>query len=338
LFSLLPGLRFAAPVTASGFMGVEVFFVLSGFIIAYNYAESLSERGSYRRYLWARAARIYPVHLATLAAMGVLFAGAAVAKLPLNAEPRNIVRTFAANILMLQALPSIQAINTPSWSVSCECAAYIIFPFLGWWAARLSARRALAWAVVVISAGIVAILAIGTTASLPPGTVKGNWPISYPVMWSRIGCEFPAGVLLWAWWRYRAGSRWWDWVAVGSAGAVIAVCCSTGPSPAKLLALPAIALFVVACSLASGFVRKFLSARLMQWGGRISYSLYMTHFIVLLIGTKLVGWHRFDGAPLLERIFALAVWIGVVGATAAASFYLVEEPVRRLMRRVPRST
>jgi peptidoglycan/LPS O-acetylase OafA/YrhL len=336
LFALLPGLRPAAPLVASGFLGVEIFFVLSGFIIAYNYAESLSEGGSYRRYLWARAARIYPVHLAALAAVGVLIAGAALAKVPLNSEARNTFGNFAANVLMAQALPNFQAINSPAWSVSCEFAAYLVFPLLGWWAARLTARRALAWAAAIVVAGVVLVHLIAPVVGPTLASNGGFWTASSPraMLWVRIGCEFPAGVLLWAWSRDRVCSRRWDWIAVGAAIAVATVCCSIGPSPAEFVVLAAVALFVVACSLASGFVHDLLSTRLMQWGGRISYSLYMTHYLVFLVAKKLIGWERYEGSSPEVRIAVLAVWMGLVIAVAAACFYLVEEPARRLLRRM----
>ena len=51
-----------------GYLGVDIFFVLSGFVLAYNYA---GVRLTYAGFLWKRLARIYPVNLVTLAAVGV---------------------------------------------------------------------------------------------------------------------------------------------------------------------------------------------------------------------------------------------------------------------------
>ena len=65
----LPGL------VAKGYLGVELFFVLSGFILSHVYLQAAGEkRFSYRGFLWARIARVYPLHLATLIGVGGLAA------------------------------------------------------------------------------------------------------------------------------------------------------------------------------------------------------------------------------------------------------------------------
>ena len=56
-----------------GFVGVSFFFILSGFIIAYNYQQKLVERKVSKRQFWvARIARIYPLHIATLLGVAVI--------------------------------------------------------------------------------------------------------------------------------------------------------------------------------------------------------------------------------------------------------------------------
>src|SRR5579871_4886437 len=78
LFHYWPNLTLAAPpaLVAKGYLGVELFFVLSGFILCHVYLPPFEEgRFKYADFLWARLARIYPMHLMTL--LGVGFMGGA---------------------------------------------------------------------------------------------------------------------------------------------------------------------------------------------------------------------------------------------------------------------
>src|SRR5689334_3784923 len=64
---------FTSPIVQRGYLGVEVFFTLSGFILCHVYLSSVDEgRFRYGSFLWNRLARIYPLHLAALTAMGTM--------------------------------------------------------------------------------------------------------------------------------------------------------------------------------------------------------------------------------------------------------------------------
>ena len=78
-FHFTPSLGGGMPaLVAKGYLGVELFFVLSGFILSHVYMESFGDRRfRYPDFLWARLARIYPVHLATLAGLGLVVGAAA---------------------------------------------------------------------------------------------------------------------------------------------------------------------------------------------------------------------------------------------------------------------
>src|ERR1700730_4495727 len=124
-----------------GYLAVDMFFVLSGFVITHVYKEGFAQRvtgRSYRDFLKARVARIYPLHITVL----LLFVATATAEraasyalrgsfepVPLLGE--RSVGGFFANIVMLQGLWARElSWNDPAWSISLEFLAYLLFPLL----------------------------------------------------------------------------------------------------------------------------------------------------------------------------------------------------------------
>ena len=118
------------PLIAFGSNGVGIFFILSGYVIAFNYLDwfqdGLDRRGTF---LWARVTRITPMHLIGLALM------TPVTLLSFQSDPREPVSISAIswllNLLHIQGWipsPSFNTWNLPSWSISAEMFFYFVFP------------------------------------------------------------------------------------------------------------------------------------------------------------------------------------------------------------------
>lgn len=332
LYGLFPGTEAVlGPWIRSGFLGVEVFFVLSGFIIAYNYADRFAafSWSGYRAFLELRFARIYPVHLVTLLAMLALVLGARTLGVALSADGGYTPLSFAVNLLNAQAVFGIPAWNSPAWSISAEFAAYLAFPLI---ALRLVRLR-------TASAGLVAaglLVVVGAAAMLAAGALVVDSPTGFLLVWLRIAFEFTAGCCLYAGWRWLDQRRFgWRWdataaVSVLALGVALEFVGVEGTQP--LVTLPVIALFVLACAGATGPVGRLLGSRLLLWGGRISYSVYMTHFIVLMVLGVLLPVSRFADAGLGVRVAVMAGEYAVVIAAGAACYHLIEEPSRKAIR------
>lgn len=137
ILSGIPSSVGLAPAMEKGYLGVDLFFCLSGFILGHVYANELEGQGSSltsftKRFLVKRFARLYPVYfLSTLLAILII----SVAKwqrhnfdhLPIEIlEPINVMK----NLALVQYWDNSYSINYPAWSVSAEFLAYLVFPIL----------------------------------------------------------------------------------------------------------------------------------------------------------------------------------------------------------------
>jgi len=120
-------------VFSQGFLAVDFFFVLSGFIIAYTYSDRFSEFtwSNYRVFLWKRFARIYPLHLFVM----LLFVSITVVIFITGRPPDSRwypVDGFFFKVLLIDAWWTGYATtwNVPSWSISAEWFVYLTFPCL----------------------------------------------------------------------------------------------------------------------------------------------------------------------------------------------------------------
>jgi peptidoglycan/LPS O-acetylase OafA/YrhL len=156
IVALLPGVSPILSVAAAGRLGVDLFFILSGFILTYNYLDEFRtlRLRDYGRFLWLRLARIYPVHLFALAAVVAIVVAAKTIGLPVNPAHMYTTPTVVTNVLMVHAWTGMELTwNYPAWSISAEWFAYLAFPVAALALGRVrSARLALAGAVVAIAA------------------------------------------------------------------------------------------------------------------------------------------------------------------------------------------
>nr|WP_042250170.1 acyltransferase [Nitrospina sp. Nb-3] len=114
----------------SGFVMVDLFFCLSGFIFFWKYAESIQRREiDFKKFLYLRWTRLYPLHLTTL-----LFVAIAQFLIHSNHNAAfvyqfNDVRHFVLNLFMVSqwGLEEGLSFNGPAWSISVEMFLYIAF-------------------------------------------------------------------------------------------------------------------------------------------------------------------------------------------------------------------
>jgi peptidoglycan/LPS O-acetylase OafA/YrhL len=294
-----------------GWIMVDLFFVISGFIFAHVYLSDGRMTCDAGRFARARFARLYPLHLAMLLAAALVFAAGTPASVDYAS---NDTWHFVLNLLMLQesGLNHGMSFNLPSWSISVEVICYVIFYVV---ASRFHARLGLV-AVVIAVAGL--LVTLGPDPSLDHI--------------GRGACGFFAGVLAH---RLReSGPR------------VLAAVCLLGvlllgsrllPLHPKISAgaIVGLTLFPVLVILAPRIA--VLRAPVLLWLGQRSYSIYMLH-APLFMGINVA---LFAGQPVAPEW----VWATLIGAWVAlllladASYRYLENPARRWINtvRVPRA-
>ena len=118
------------PLAGMGYLGVDLFFILSGFVLSYVHGEAFRRDplGAYPHFLGRRIARIFPVWLVVLAVFAV--------KHRATIEPEYLF-IYAILAQAWGGVPT-QLLNPPGWSVSLEWAVYLLFPLIAFAPLRIA--------------------------------------------------------------------------------------------------------------------------------------------------------------------------------------------------------
>jgi peptidoglycan/LPS O-acetylase OafA/YrhL len=291
---------------AQGNLAVDLFFILSGFVIALNYGDRLA--GDWRAtgdFLFRRFARIYPLHLLILAGFAA-YAGAAILFGTATLEGQD-PGYFAASLLLVQNWGFFGALkwNVPAWSISTEAFAYLLFPIL---LRLLPLRRA--WLLVSI------VLLLGLSVPLFFAATDTSFPDAVPQTGLfRCVVQFAMGMLLCELWRRLHGRR--------LATPLFAAAVLLGLAYA-LLGLPVVSLAWAALVLGLALTGKGpLHAPVLVWLGRISYATYLCHYLALTIFKFLV---LEPGRPVPPSL--LILYLLIVLAASALLYHGFERPAQ----------
>jgi peptidoglycan/LPS O-acetylase OafA/YrhL len=321
------------PIAGQGDLGVDLFFLLSGFVLAHNYLERLGARPSLSGaidFLWLRVARIWPLYMVAILGGGLLLSW----RFTLWGTRPNVPLTLShlvSQTLMVQQWGAAQVPDTswtgPAWSISAEWLAYLAFPLLAVVVWRL--RRHAAPGLVLVLAGLVLLPTLLWTAQ--------SHTQAAPYMWlARLASEFTCGALLSAATGHdgsrlaRAGG-WLAPVAVVTTAAWLYVAEQVGRpwmGPLVLAAFPAL---VLGLAHGEGRLHRWLGSPLMVLGGGLSFALYLVHVPLLKLFRDAVA----HGAVPLDpdlRLYGELVIALVSILLAWVLFRHVEEPARHRLR------
>lgn len=306
-------------LTQHGYLAVDLFFVLSGFVLAMVHGRDTFDAGGYRGFLRKRLARVYPLY----AAVTLVTIGAAI----LAGDPPFSIGRLLVNAALIQAWGVGASIVSPAWSLSAEFAAYLLFPLLCavlLWGSRLHAVAGAATIVLLLAFVSVhdPIVRAGPLDLFQSNTVA-------PLV--RCLCGFSLGLL--AFRLHRAPTtRWldWDFTSTGLAVAVIGLLFVPGSDVAvALLCGPLVATLA---RQPRSLVGRQLSAAPVHWLGQISYAIYLTHFLLRdRMREPLEDWLVAHGVPQASWVAGMST-IAAVLVVASLAHYTIEKPARVALR------
>lgn len=323
-----------------GYLGVSVFFTLSGFLITtlLLVEHERTDAVSFRRFYSRRIKRLLPASLLCLLAIVIAYWSGEFRFVP-NMRGQlwgslgqiyNWVQIEGSSSYadLFGQAPAVVSPLEHYWSLAIEEQFYIVWPVTAWLVIRRCRRRGTdAVRAMLLLTAVCAVAAPILTSLTSPKF--GYW--STP---TRLG-ELLVGASAAAW-HHRGGrlpswSRWMALVAVGVL-ALLAMKLPVGAGPAYTGWMTPIALVSGALILSlqvPGQLRSLLSLTPVVWLGRVSYGVYLFHWPVFVL-LRVHGWQ-------LDRPFGFGVALSITLAIAALSFYLVEQPVREAVWR-PRVT
>ncbi len=332
--------RDATGLLSKGYLWVDFFFLLSGFILAHVYGESLSGPRRWTAmidYLWARFARIYPLHMLTF---GLVVIIALTYPLFLPQVKDGSWETFMAwraipsNLLLTHAMNQHTYLswNIVSWSIGAEWWTCVFTVGLLILLHRGPARFAAAMIVVAFA------LLAGLVYALPDHVLD----ITYNWGFFRCLFEFVIGLALYRLWR----EGWFDWAGRGgwSVAALAAVAAVFHFRPPDLIVIPLFAVLITGLATGRSLLDTVLRSAPLQHLGQISYSLYLMHGVAFSAFWFAMPWAKAHfGVPSEEgRLAYAAAFVVIVVAASHLTYYGVERPARlwlmRLRHRSPHTS
>jgi peptidoglycan/LPS O-acetylase OafA/YrhL len=327
----------------NAYLWVDFFFILSGFIMTHVYLDRFKSGVSfveYRSYLFARFARIYPLHLFTLFLLVSLeffkLFGLNISAFTHKFNPTALF----ANLALLQAFdlncPPLFWCDTywnePAWSISVEFVVYCIFPLL---LLALTIIQPKFESIVYI----ITLIAIFFLIKVTRGSLDSI--IGIPAI-ARCSLECILGILTYRVYRRGNYRKYWNLNLLGIGSLIwIGLILHHGSDRFRSLAdwsiLPGFSVLILAVAVNnSGSIARLLDSRLLLYLGTISYSIYLVHWpISELLNTV---WRSEFNLPFgsgfndLQASIALCGFIFTTIFTASLTCQFIEIPTRNYLK------
>jgi peptidoglycan/LPS O-acetylase OafA/YrhL len=337
---------FVTTAIGRGNVAVPFFFVLSGFVLAYNYVSP--DRDIDRPRFWqARVARVYPTYLLSLLVALPLLRGQLLGYYGYSADvaAQHALVIVPLTVLMLQTWWPVHEVavnwNVPAWSLGVEAFFYAVFPLLAI-PLRRARPRALVAAAALLSVAA-ALVALVVVPALPAsGSLLG---IRGPFWWEAQPllhlASFALGMVcgrLFTATRPARRRALWGALGIASVAAACALIAFTSVATYDAVVLPLLpglfALVVLTLAVGAGPLARFLGAGPIVLLGEASYALYLLHVpvfpFVRFAWTRAFG-ARTDALGEQSPLFMLTYVVAAVVTSVLVYLYFEGRARRRVL-------
>ncbi len=313
-----------------GYLWVDFFFILSGFVLSYVYGIEHPERRTFHEithYLIARFARIYPLHLISLAAVFLFFITVALinwgwgrAFCCIFDDSLRTAESLVANLFLIHAWGMFDWVtwNLPSWSLSAEFFCYLVF------AALLNMEgRGRKLVLVALSCAVMLYYCFYLATSTD---VDENFRLSIV----RAASAFLIGIILFLGRRVisTVSARCLTFIQI-AAGITLLLALHFGI--ADVVSIGLMGLIVLVTWEDRGFLCKWLVTRPIYTIGLFSFSIYMWHYLIKFIAQK--DWEYYTGLPLQSSVAGSLILVAcmmiLVVPISIWSHRFLETPARK---------
>jgi peptidoglycan/LPS O-acetylase OafA/YrhL len=336
------------------YLMVDLFFILSGFIICYVYCDTFNTKiklHDYQTFLTARFARIYPLHCLTLITEVFIFI------FILSVDKFDLLPKWHQHLYRLDAIPiqltflqtvgifNFDTWNAPAWSLSAEWWAYIIFPLLFIPISRFKLKWIPIFSILVIS------MWLSIEFFLSPLQPFLNYPanaanISLDVNWHygtlRGITGFAAGMIIWRLYNLfihrLKNTRINDYIILG---ATLLVLLSMHFKWYDTITVTIFSIIIFFAALGGDKMNKFFSIGCFQKLGDWSFSIYIWHMVVINLITTCFLINRTDPIEGILKPFndvgsikyvLLILFLILVSIIGSLSYKFIEKPTRKWIR------
>ena len=329
----------------NAYLMVDLFFIMSGFILMHVYSGSFSQSlgwTDYVSFLRARLARIYPLHVVMLAIIVIVYYSHV--NPYMSGTLASLIHNPSALITHLFLCQSfgvhnIFTWNPPSWSISAEWFSYLLFPLLFIFVKKQGTRG---WMMLGLMS---LVLYLSVVYWVPRSHVPWNLPneqdvnVTFEFGYLRGLAGFICGMMCYPLFKHKTVHSFLKADVLGGVCLVVAAYLLNGAWH-DLLYIPLFMLLVLTVAANQGLLRKLWLLPALQFIGTISYSIYLTHYMLILcVGIPLLDLtgHPYTGPgsvslPLYASIPYVMVFTLVVILFSWFTYTYVEKPLRNLLK------